>query len=67
MRRIAEDSCREQGGDKTECLKRESDYRGTGWNAAPSVVSYDVDVTISSKDEAARKFSGGPVACWPAD
>jgi hypothetical protein len=67
LRRIAEDSCREQGGDKAECLKRETDDRGTGWNAAPSVVSYDVDVTISSKDEAARKFSGGPVACWPAD
>jgi len=67
LRRAAEEACREQGGDKDSCLKRESDDRGTGWNAAPTVVSYDVDVTLGSTDEVARNFAGGPVACWPAD
>src|SRR5439155_1512136 len=66
LRRAAEEACREQGGDKDSCLKRETDDRGTGWNAAPTVVSYDVDVTLGSADEVARNFAGGPVACWPA-
>src|SRR5437868_4773255 len=67
LRRAAEEACREQGGDKVSCLKRETDDRGTDWNAAPTVVSYDVDVTLGSTDAVARNFAGGPVACWPAD
>ena len=67
LRRQAEEACHEQGGDKDSCMKRETDDRGTGWNAAPSVVSYDVDVTLGSTDAVARNFAGGPVACWPAD
>ena len=67
MRRAAEDACREQGGDKAACLKSETDDRGTGWSAAPSVISYDVDVTIGAKDEVARNVTGGSIACWPAD
>ena len=67
LRRAAEEACREEGADKTQCVDRETKERSTGWDAAPSVVSYDVDVTISSKDEASRAYSGGPIACWPAD
>jgi hypothetical protein len=67
LRRAAEEACRDEGGDKAQCVDRETKERSTGWDAAPSVVSYDVDVTISSKDEAARAYRGGPVACWPAD
>ncbi|MBV9585955.1 MAG: hypothetical protein JO213_13850 [Alphaproteobacteria bacterium] len=67
LRRAAEEACRDEGGDKAQCLDRETKERSTGWDAAPSVVSFDVDVTISAKDEAARTYTGGPVACWPAD
>jgi hypothetical protein len=67
LRRLAEAACREQSGDKAECLEREKKDRSPGWDAAPSVVSYDVDVTVGPTDEVARSFSGGPIACWPAD
>lgn len=63
----AEEACRDEGSDKAECLEREKKDRSTGWQAAPSVVSYDVDVTVGSADEVARAFSGGPIACWPSD
>jgi hypothetical protein len=63
----AEEACQGQSGDKPACLERETKDRSTGWDAAPSVVSYDVDVVVGPTDEVARKFSGGPVACWPAD
>jgi hypothetical protein len=67
LRRAAEEACRDEGGDKAQCVDREAKERSTGWDAAPSVVGYDVDVTISSTDEAARAYTGGPIACWPAD
>ena len=69
LRRMVEESCRDQRGDsdKAECLQRETKERNTGWEAAPSVVSYDVDVVVGPTDEVARNFSGGPIACWPAD
>jgi len=67
LRRAAEEACSDQRGDKAACLQRESKERSTDWDASPSVISYDVDVTINAKDEVARKFTGGPIACWPAD
>jgi hypothetical protein len=69
MRRQVEEACSGQGGDsdKAECLQRETKDRSTGWETAPSVVSYDVDVVVGPTDEVARNFSGGPVACWPSD
>jgi hypothetical protein len=69
MRRQVEEACGGQRGDsdKAECLQRETKDRSTGWEAAPSVVSYDVDVVVGPTDEVVRNFSVGPVACWPSD
>ena len=67
LRRLAEEACKAQSGEKAECLERETKERSTGWEAAPSVVGYDVDVVVGPTDEVARTFSGGPIACWPSD
>jgi hypothetical protein len=67
LRRLAEEACKAQSGEKVECLERETKERRTGWDAAPSAVSYDVDVVVGPTDEVVRHFSAGPIACWPSD
>ncbi len=47
------------------CVKREMEGMKSD-DASPSVIGYDVNVTITPP-QASIQPAGGPVSCWPAD
>jgi len=67
LHRLAAAACTAQSGNKPLCIKKEMQSRRSGWDASPSMVSYNVDVLLAPNDEAAIKPIGRPISCWPSD
>ena len=62
---LATARCQIAHRNNAACIKQEVDAMKAD-DASPSVIGYDVDVTITPSQTSIQPVAG-PVACWPAD